>query len=299
VRNLVAAKRARDVLQAELASESKDVELLARELTLRKRDLQTALDSMRAARDIAERASQLKSDFLSLVSHELRTPISALLLQIDLRLREGPPPAGCEALQRMRATGRRLADTIEALLDAAAIESGRLHIEIGRLDAAALVAEVVQELQWQAAQKDLTLRLSAAPDLPPLECDARLFRVVVANLAGNAVKFTVRGGVDVSLSSGGGQHRLEVRDTGPGIPVEEQARIFEPFVQLEPIRRKHLPGMGLGLALVKQLVTALGGEIALESEVGRGSRFTVMLPSRPADNAAAWAEPIARYAEDR
>ena len=113
-----------------------------------------------------------------------------------------------------------------------------------------------------------------------METDRRLLRLVLANLVGNAVKFTERGSVTVSLGHSADTHSFEVSDTGPGIPPEDQRRIFDPFEQLDPIRHKHVPGVGLGLALVQQLVTALGGEITLESQVGRGSAFKVTLPSR-------------------
>ena len=157
----------------------------------------------------------------------------------------------------MRTTARRLADLIVSLLDHAAIESGKLDVCIEPVDPRAL-----------------------AEDMPPLETDPRLLRLVLVNLVGNAIRFTDRGTVIVSVGCGGDAHSFEVRDTGPGIPPEDRRRIFDPFEQLEPIRHKHNPGVGLGLAIVDQLVTSLGGEIALASEVGRGSAFKVVLPSR-------------------
>src|SRR5262249_7240869 len=124
----VATKRARDVLQAELASESRDVELLARNLTMRKRELDTALESARAARDLAEQASRMKTRILALLSHELRTPITSLLLQIESAVRASPEGPQKAIVQRMRPQGRRLADLIASLLDYVAIESGRLEM---------------------------------------------------------------------------------------------------------------------------------------------------------------------------
>jgi signal transduction histidine kinase len=280
VASLVATKRARDVLQAELASESRDVELLARELTTRKRELDIALEGARATRDVAERASRLKTHFLALVSHELRTPITSLLLQVETALRVEDDSAQRRFLRRMRTTAQRLADLIVSLLDYAAIESGRLDVRIEPVDARAIAEEIQQDVEPQARLKRLDLRFSVAKDLPPLETDPRLLRLVLVNLIANAIKFTDRGTVTVSLGCGLGAHSFEVRDTGPGISPEDQQRIFDPFEQLEPIRHKHNPGVGLGLALVQQLIKSLGGEIALESEVGRGSAFKVVLPSR-------------------
>jgi signal transduction histidine kinase len=280
VGSLVATKRARDVLQAELASETRDVEMLARELTIRKRELDTALESARAAREVSERANRLKTNFLTLVSHELRTPITSLLLQVETALRAGPEEAEAKSVQRMQVTARRLADLIVSLLDYAAIESGRLDVTVERFDPRALLDEVQQDMEPQARLKDLDLQLFLPEDVPPLETDRRLLRLVLVNLVANAVKFTERGTVALSLRCAADSHSFEVRDTGPGIPLEDRQRIFEPFEQLEPIRHKHRPGVGIGLTVVRQLVDALGGRIDLESEVGRGSAFRVVLPSR-------------------
>ena len=282
VATLVATKRARDVLQAELASESHDVELLARDLTTRKRELDTALESARAARDVAEKASRLKTNFLTLVSHELRTPVTSLLLQVELALRVAPEGPQARFIQRMHSTARRLTDLIRSLLDFAVVEGGRVDVQVETLDPRALAEDVQQDLEPHARLKGLDLRLQVPEDLAPLETDRRLLRLVLVNLGGNAVKFTERGTVTISLGCGSNVHSFEVRDTGPGIPAADRRRIFDPFEQVEPIRHKHHPGVGLGLALVQQLVNALGGEIALESEVGRGSAFKVILPSRPA-----------------
>jgi signal transduction histidine kinase len=280
VAGLVATKRARDVLQTELASETRDVEVLARQLTIRKRELDTALESARAARDVAEKASRLKTNFLTLVSHELRTPVTSLLLQVETAIRADPKGAQAESVKRMHVTARRLADLIVSLLDYAVIESGRLDVRVERFDARALVKEVRHDLEPQARMKDLGLQLSSPKDAPPLETDRRLLRLVLVNLVANAIKFTERGTVALSLRCGSESHSFEVRDTGPGISLEDRQRIFDPFEQLEPIRHKHNPGVGIGLTLVQQLVNALGGRIDLESEVGRGSAFRVILPSR-------------------
>ncbi len=277
---LIATKRARELLQDELASESLDVELLARDLTLRKRELDLALESARAARDLAERESRLKTSFLNLVSHELRTPVTSLLLQVELARRLAANDQQTTFAKRMYATTRRLTDLIVSLLDYAAIESSKLEVNVETFDPRELAREVQEDLEPQARLKGLELELDVPEELPPLESDQRLLRLVLVNLVGNAVKFTRQGAITVLLKSGSGAHSFEVRDTGPGIPPEDRQRIFDPFERLEPIRKKHAPGVGLGLAVVQQLVAALGGEIALESEVGRGSAFKVILPSR-------------------
>src|SRR5262249_282163 len=272
----------RDLLQAELASESRDVELLARDLTLRKRELDTALESARVARDLAERASRMKTGILALLSHELRTPISSLLLQIESALPVSPEEGQTAAVQRMRFTARRLADLIASLLDYAAIESGRLDVRLEALNPGALAEEVLQELEPHAGQKGLDLRLRVPQDLPALDTDRRLLRLVLTNLIGNAVKFTERGTGTVSLDRHTDNHSFEVSDPGPGIATEDLRSIVEPFEQLTPTSHKQVSGVGLGLALVQQLVAALHGDLRVESEVGRGSTFRLVLPSHPA-----------------
>ncbi len=281
VANLITVKRARDLLQEELDQSVSDLEVLAREVTQHKRELETALASVRVAREHAERASQLKSQFLSLVSHELRTPLAALQLQLH-RLQRGAGgalPAGkVDVVKRMTGSAARLHDLIESLLQYVRVEAGRLTVEAEPVDAGALCVEAVEELRPQAEGKGLALVCTAPQDMPPLVTDPRLLRLVVVNLLGNAIKFTQEGEVRLELSRTGDRHVFRVADTGPGIPAEERVRVFEAWEQLEPTRVKHTPGVGLGLALVREMVQALGGDVELESEVGRGSVFTVRLP---------------------
>jgi signal transduction histidine kinase len=281
VRNLVTMKRARDILQLDLESRARDLESLAREVARRRRELETALDSARVARDHADRASAMKTSFLRMVSHELRTPLTSLKLNLDRlqRSREGALSGRQEEMVRKIASGAvRLHELIESLLEYARIEGGRLRVEVEDVDARALCEGVIEELMPQAEQKGIALRLAPMAKPPPLHSDPRLLRLVVVNLVGNAVKFTQRGGVEIAVVHEGGEHRIRVRDSGPGIPPQDRDRIFEPFEQMEPIPHKHTRGVGLGLSIVKEMVEALEGRIELVSEVGAGSTFTVALP---------------------
>ena len=279
VANLVTMKRARDVLQHALASRLRDLEALAGEITARKRDLQTALDAARIARDHAEAASRVKSNFLSLVSHELRTPLTVIQTNLHLLKREASAASTQQMLGRIGNSTARLMSLIESLLEHTRIESGRLITHPEPLDLGGLAAEVVAEMRPQAEHKGLPLTLSVLPDLTPLEGDRRLVSLILVNLVGNAIKFTERGAVEVSVGCDGGQHRMVVKDSGPGIPLDRQHLVFEPFEQLEPVRYKHTPGVGLGLSLVREMLDAIGGRVELSSAVGMGSTFTVLLPS--------------------
>jgi signal transduction histidine kinase len=287
VANLVKMKRARDLLQRELEHQGEDLEVLAREVTARHRELATTLQAMRVARDQAERASQVKTTFLGLVSHELRTPITALGLQMERLRRDlaaAVSPRQRDLLERMAAAVNRLTSLIESLLEHAQIESGRLALTLQTFDPRVLARETVEELRPRADQKGLELQLTTPDDLAELESDPRLFRLILVNLVENAIKYTRAGRIEVTLSADPASHthRMTVSDTGPGIPPDMHGRVFEPFVQLEDIRKKHLPGVGLGLRLVKEMTEALGGRVQLDSTVGAGTTFTIHIPVRPA-----------------
>jgi signal transduction histidine kinase len=285
-RGLIATGRVRALLREALDSQARDVETLARELAARKRDLEGALEAARRARDEADRASRIKGNFLALVSHELRTPVTVLQLQLE-RL-QGEPGQG-ERTRRgwpsMLGALHRLAVLIEALLEQSRVASGRVAMQWDRVDLGAAVEAAVAPLRPEADAKGLTLAVEASPGQPPVLSEPRLLRVVISNLVENAVKFTEAGRVDVQVSGGEEERRVAVTDSGPGIPTDDQESIFQPFVQLDPLHAKHVPGVGLGLSLVRELCAALGARVELRSSPGAGSTFTVVLPIAPAERA--------------
>jgi signal transduction histidine kinase len=147
------------------------------------------------------------------------------------------------------------------------------------VDAEALASEVAEAMADTVAE-GVQLVLEPPPSgLPPLVSDARLLRVVLGNLVANALKFTQEGLVTLRLGADAGFHVFEVHDTGIGIPEADLPRIFLPFEQVEPVQRKSIPGVGLGLALVKQIVELLGGAVEVRSSTGAGSTFRVRVPS--------------------
>jgi signal transduction histidine kinase len=282
VGNLVSMKRARDVLRQEAEDRQAGLELLAREVSLRKREAEAALDVARAAREQAEHAARVKSHFLRMVSHELRTPLTPLILNLAMLRRdpECPLAPGQEALAaKIGESANRLRNLIESVLEYAGLQGSRRAARGEVIDMAVLAAEVAEELRPEAEGKGLALRVTAPAGLPLMCTDRRGVRLVLGHLIGNAVKFSERGEVEVTLTAAATGVAVAVRDTGPGIPRDRQQTVFEPFTHLEPVERKHTPGVGLGLTVVKELVQSLGGRIDLESDVGRGSTFTVVLPS--------------------
>jgi signal transduction histidine kinase len=288
VRNLVTAKRARDLLSVEVSNQRMDLEAMARNVASHRRDLEMALDETQIARKMAEQASGMKSNLLRMMSHELRTPVTAVQLQLALfernsaALTEGQKTA----IARVNRALQRLLDLIETALEYARIESGRFEIRRSRFSLAELVDEVIADFSAHAEMKSISLSASAEPSLPLLESDRTLLRLVTVNLVGNAVKFTQEGRVEVRLLHDGSQHVLIVSDSGPGIPPDLHDEVFEPFKQVGDIRRREGTGSGLGLALVKEMVQAIGGSIELQSMgEGSGSTFIVHIP--PAGRIAA------------
>ena len=224
----------------------------------------------------AERQSRAKSDFLADVGHEIRTPMAGLLGMAELLLRDGLGPAQRHRVEAIQRSGSDLLRLINDLLDLSKIEAGRFELVAEPVDLAALVEEVAALERPVAEGRGLELRLAVDPSLGATVLGDRLrLKQVLLNLVSNAIKFTDSGRVTIELAAapGGGQ-RIVVRDTGRGISAAEQANLFRRYEQAGADRRA---GSGLGLSIVRGLVERMGGWIALRSEPGQGSEFTIEL----------------------
>ncbi len=287
--NLVGVKQAGDALRQELASSSTNLDELARNLALSHRQLQVALETASVAREQAERASQVKSHFLALISHEMRTPLSVIHMNAQVldRHRNSPPTETSHTrLDRLIRATQQLNTLIEGVLEYTRIESGRITAKRETIDLLALAQEVVEAGQLQLPSAQVTLELiEPTSPLPPFSTDPRLLRVVLNNIISNALKFTTEGVVSVHLHSSAATQIIEVRDTGIGIAAKDIPRIFLPFEQLEPIHRKSIPGVGLGLSLTKEIVEVLHGTVDVRSKPGAGSCFRISLPNSLTDPA--------------
>jgi PAS domain S-box-containing protein len=236
-------------------------------------------DQLTRARAAAEAATSAKSDFLAKMSHELRTPMNAIIGFSDLALRSDSDARRLEHLGHIRSASRSLLHIINDILDLSKIEAGKLTLERRDFHLPAVLNQVTALLAQQAADKGLTLTVSRAAQVPlALVGDPLRLEQILVNLVGNAVKFTERGEIELSVELASATDRrarlrFMVRDTGIGLTSEEQSRLFSAFSQADAFSTRRHGGTGLGLAISKQLVEKMGGRIAVESRPGVGSVF--------------------------
>ncbi len=252
---------------------------IARDITA----IKQAQEALHLAYDQALEASRAKSQLLAKVSHELRTPLGGILGYAELlqmgqfgSLAESQKKAAGEILQ----SAHYLSTMVTELLDEAQIQANTSVLHEGKFSPATLLQSSVSPIQMMAQRKGLELSHSIDPNLPEeLYGDEHRLRQILMNLIGNSLKFTKTGRICVTLLKPDPSHwAIQVTDTGIGIPKEVQSAIFEPFRQADNAITPDNPGIGLGLSITKQLVELMGGRIKLESEVGAGSTFSILLP---------------------
>jgi signal transduction histidine kinase/DNA-binding response OmpR family regulator len=271
-----ALQRGRDELEQRVQERTAELETA-------KKEVEEHSYSILQAKEELERASKFKDQFLSTMSHELRTPLNAILGFSDLLPDERYGPLN-ERQRRyvthIHTSGQHLLNLINDILDLSKIEAGRLELAFESVRVETSFREVLDTLRPLADKKSHTLSHKVEND-PYVRADATRFKQALMNLVGNAIKFMPEGGhIELAARVMEGQVRVEVRDTGPGIPAEEQKRIFESFYRLRQ-SEKSAEGTGLGLAITQRLVEMHGGELRLESEVGHGSCFYFSLPIAP------------------
>ncbi len=250
------------------------------------------------ARELAEQASRAKSEFLANMSHEVRTPLNALMGLTRLLMDSPLNDEQKNWLELMDSSAHALLAMLNDVLDLSRIEAGKMSIESVAFDLHEVLHEVGTLYAQQAQAKPLNFELVLAPGLPrQMQGDPGRLRQVLGNLLSNALKFTPRGGsirvhAQPVIASGSAQRqlRLQVEDSGVGISPKQQATIFDAFTQADASTARRYGGSGLGLAICSRLVKLMGGHIALQSELGQGSRFTVTLPM--GDVAAAESAPL-------
>lgn len=253
------------------------------------RDAQShAIGNVAVLRDFTREAEveEMKNTFVSMVSHELRTPLNAILGYSEM-LRDAIYGAvndkQANAADRILKNSKRLLDIVSDLLDKAQIEAGHLSLTYAVFSTAELAENMHSVMDKISSDKGLKLTSSISPDMPDtIHNDAERLQQIMVNLVNNAIKFTSKGGVNVRIYYVTEEHwAFDVTDTGPGIAIEDQKYIFDPFRQIEGTATRAHGGIGLGLSIVKRIVDLMGGRIFVQSTVGQGTTFTVILPFEP------------------
>ncbi|HDV8348519.1 TPA: hybrid sensor histidine kinase/response regulator AtsR [Burkholderia vietnamiensis] len=260
--------------------------------TMRTRDnllarQRAALDAERKASERAFEMIEAKNAFLGMVSHELRTPLQAICGSIEILLARPQSDANLKTIRRLQNSASSLEALVKDLTDYIKLRSTKRLAETETVGIASLLAEVLDPLRAKIAAKQIAVTQRVEPHDLAIRSDRKLLRQVLSNLIENSVKYTVGGSVDVSVTlvdaPAGRQLKLVVRDTGAGIARQHLPKIFEPFYRANDAVGLHVDGIGMGLAVVREIVTTLRGHVDVRSVVGEGSEFVVTLPAETPD----------------
>lgn len=242
-------------------------------------ELQKLARSLEQTTHDLRQQSAAKSKFLAYAGHDIRQPLQAIHLQLAGLMASGLPSRQLETARQMELSVNALTDLLDALLDISKLEAGAVEPHRRALDLDVLLAQLVQELRPQAAARGLTLRLHLPPQEVTVWTDERLLASVLRNLIGNAIKYTREGGVLVAVRRRAAGYRLQVWDSGIGISLEHQERIFEEYYQVDNPQRDRSKGLGLGLAIVRRIAGLLDLQLRCRSRVGRGTVMELTLPA--------------------
>jgi len=265
--------------------------------------LHRARQAAEVSRREAQAATQAKSEFLAMMSHEIRTPMTAILGYADELLIEaqgaGAESRGAAALATIKRNGEHLLRLLDDVLDAPKVESGKMQLELRNCAPLELVSEVVELLRQRAEAKSLRLVVDPLPSAPAtVSTDSTRVRQILVNLIGNAIKFSEKGEVKVRVGGEGERVVFEVIDSGIGISPEQQARLFEPFTQADGSLGRRFGGTGLGLSISRKIARVLGGNVTVESALGKGSTFRATIGGAVKAAAAQAAPPPATHSHD-
>jgi PAS domain S-box-containing protein len=250
---------------------------VARDIT----DIKKAADELQAAKETAEGASQAKSQFLASMSHELRTPLNSVIgfANVMLKTKNGELEEKRRTyLEKIHSNGLHLLELINDVLDLSKIEAGKTEVVLTKVDVSKLIRQTIEQLEVQVQDKDMKLRIRIPKNVKAIQSDEGKLKQVLINLIGNAIKFTDKGSVEVKLHTArqtGVPTRIDVKDTGIGIPEDRLATIFEPFSQAESGTSRKYGGTGLGLTISHSLCEMMGYRLTVDSKVDEGSTFHI------------------------
>lgn len=234
---------------------------------------------LKRAKMRADAANQAKSQFLAVMSHEIRTPMQAILGMLELLDQSELTQAQRELIRHVTHSAALLQTLLHDVLDLSRIESSEMTLESISFESHFVINSVITQLEERARSKHIGLLVELDPQLPPLlQGDPLRLTQILFNLLGNAIKFTAQGQVSLSVRRDNGWLHFRVQDTGIGIPAEQCDQLFRPFRQLDPSMTRRFGGTGLGLVISQRLVSLMGGEIGVESELGQGSCFWFRIP---------------------
>jgi len=278
VRDITERKQAEQALQAkneQLDTQNEELQSQSEELVTQQQEL------IQKSREV-EGASQAKSEFLSSMSHELRTPLNAIVGFSELMLDGVTGEINDEqrdCLNDILSSGQHLLNLINDVLDLSKIEAGRMELRLENLNLADVIDDVVSTVKPMLDESRHKIGVSVGESLPQVRADKSRLRQILLNLLGNAIKFTPPGGeLRIEVTKEGDWCQVSMIDNSIGIKKDDQERIFEVFTQVDTLSKEKKEGTGLGLAITKQFVEAIGGRIWVESEYGKGSKFTFTLP---------------------
>ncbi len=244
--------------------------------------------ALQAKKDL-EMADKMKSDFLANMSHEIRTPMNAVIGMADMALRQDMPPTARSYLEQIKSSGKALLNIVNDVLDYSKIESGTLAILPEDYEPIGVIKDVSTIIMNRLMHKTVEFLLDVDPNIPSImNGDSNRLRQILINLANNAVKFTEEGFVRLVLKCERTDDEtvllhFSVEDSGIGIKQEDIPKLFGSFSQVDTVKNKHVEGTGLGLSIVRQLLNSMNGKIKVESEYGKGSKFSFTLPQKIVD----------------
>ncbi len=277
----VFTERHLDVLSTIAAMASGKLKLIrvAEQAQLRNRELERTRQRLERARQQAESANRVKNAFLATLSHELRTPMNGVIGMGELLAHTELDEKQRKFITVLLSSAKSLTGLVDDLLDISMIEAGELRLCLAPLDLTEMASSMVSAFEATDIARRITLTLNCDPDLDGnWYGDEKRIRQVLSNLVNNAVKFTDEGEVTVTLRDLGDHVRFEVQDTGPGVPKDQLKAIFDRFQQVEEHESRRHGGVGIGLNICRQLVTAMRGRIGVESEEGHGATFWFEIP---------------------